>query len=226
MPLAALTAAVGLYARLQISPPWLPQPQGRRVPLLIYGASSAVGCYAVQLAKRSNTHPLICIAGRAKDYLEQFIDPAQGDIILDYRSDDAKLHRNILTALQGENLEMAFDAVSDERSGRITCGVLQAKESKLVQVLPKHLSTANVPEWITTFYSNVVDIHIDLKDFGLVFTRLLAQGLQDGWFKAQPHEVVPGGLSGVENGLRMLKEGKASAVKYVFHIGETPGLER
>jgi NADPH2:quinone reductase len=32
--------------------------------------------------------------------------------------------------------------------------------------------------------------------------------------------VVEGGLEGVEEGLRNLKEGKASAVKYVFKIGE------
>lgn len=44
--------------------------------------------------------------------------------------------------------------------------------------------------------------------------------MQEGWFKGHPFEVVPGGLQGVQTGLRDLKEGKASAVKYVYKIGE------
>jgi len=48
--------------------------------------------------------------------------------------------------------------------------------------------------------------------------------LQEGWFTGHPFEVVPGGLGGVEQALRNLKEGKASAVKYVFRIGETAGI--
>jgi NADPH2:quinone reductase len=41
-----------------------------------------------------------------------------------------------------------------------------------------------------------------------------------------PYEVVPGGLGGVEEGLRRLKEGKVSASKLVFRIEETEGVER
>jgi len=58
------------------------------------------------------------------------------------------------------------------------------------------------------------------------FIRLIGRGLRDGWFKPHPHEVLPGGLAGVETGLRNLKEGKASAVKYVFRIADTPGAEK
>jgi NADPH:quinone reductase len=50
--------------------------------------------------------------------------------------------------------------------------------------------------------------------------RYIARGLAEGFFKPHPHEVIPGGLEGVEKGLRNLAEGKASAVKYVFKIGE------
>jgi len=50
--------------------------------------------------------------------------------------------------------------------------------------------------------------------------------LQEGWFKGHPYEVVPGGLGGVEGALKNLKEGKASAVKYVFRIMETEGVRK
>jgi len=59
-----------------------------------------------------------------------------------------------------------------------------------------------------------------------VMFRFFGRGLQEGWFKGHPYEVVPGGLGGVEGALKNLKEGRASAVKYVFRIGETEGVRR
>lgn len=221
-----MTAAVALYARLNLAPPWLPEGHGQRTPLLVYGASSAVGSYAVQLARRSNIHPLICIAGRSKEHVERLIDRAQGDVVLDYRGGDAALVEAIRAALMGAPLGLAFDAVSDEASSRNICEVLGSAGGKICFVLPEHLSTAGkVPAGVESMYSNVADVHKDLQDFGFVYTRVLAKGLEDRWFVAQPHEVVPGGLNGVEEGLRRLKDGKANAIKYVFRIAETSGLD-
>lgn len=59
------------------------------------------------------------------------------------------------------------------------------------------------------------------KEFGFVFFRFFARGLQEGWFTAHPHEVVPGGLNGIENGLKNMKDGVNSATKYVFKIEDT-----
>jgi len=59
------------------------------------------------------------------------------------------------------------------------------------------------------------------SDFGQAWFTLFGKALKDGWLKAHPPQVVPGGLNGVEEGLKNLKEGKASAVKYVFRIEET-----
>jgi hypothetical protein len=85
LPLAALTAAVGLYAseKLDLPQPW--SPATKPTPLLIYGASSAVGYYVLQLAIKSNLHPLICIAGRASAHVEKLLDKSKGDTVVDYR---------------------------------------------------------------------------------------------------------------------------------------------
>lgn len=83
-----------------------------------------------------------------------------------------------------------------------------------------------VPQGITKTITRVGDVHgtpDDLWEFGFVMSRYISRGLEEGWFKAQPQEVVPGGLGGVEQGLRNLKEGKASAVKYIFKVDETAG---
>ena len=54
---------------------------------------------------------------------------------------------------------------------------------------------------------------------------MFGKGLRDGWLRGHPVTVVPGGLSGVQEGLANLKNGKASATKYVFRIGETSGVK-
>lgn len=79
LPLAILTAVVGLYSsiKLDLPQPW--SPATKPTPLLIYGASSAVGYYVLQLAIKSNLHPLICVAGRAKDHVEKLLDKSKGD---------------------------------------------------------------------------------------------------------------------------------------------------
>ena len=67
-------------------------------------------------------------------------------------------------------------------------------------------------------------MHGPQTDFGAAWFHLFGKGLRDGWFKPHPHTVVPGGLSGVQEALKNLMDGKASATKYVFRIEETPGV--
>lgn len=63
-PLNVCIAATGLYLDLKPLVPWLPAKEP--TPLIVWGATSAVGSYAVQLAVKSNIHPIICIAGSFK----------------------------------------------------------------------------------------------------------------------------------------------------------------
>lgn len=83
LPLTVHTAASGLNLELGLPPPWLPETKA--MPLIIWGAGSAVGADAVQLANRSNIHPLTCIAGESKAFVESMIDRTQGDTTLNYR---------------------------------------------------------------------------------------------------------------------------------------------
>ncbi|KAK5134008.1 hypothetical protein LTR08_007013 [Meristemomyces frigidus] len=225
IPLAAMTAAIALYARLGLPQPWLPAPPGTKIPLIIYGAGSAVGSYAVQLAQRSNIHPLICVAGKAHAHVAALLSPERGDVIVDYRQPAPALVQALRDALAGAKLEHAFDAVSEKGSYENICHVLDPDSGKITLVLPGK-QYAGIPPGVQQSLTRVGDVHADLKDFGYVYFRYMAKGLAEGWFKAQPQEVVAGGLEGVERGLADLKEGRASAVKYVFRIADTPGVGR
>jgi len=220
-----MTAAVGLYLRLDLPPPW--HPATTPTPLIIYGASSAVGFYTLQFALRSNIHPLICIAGRAQDHVKPHLDASKGDTVIDYREGDEAVVKGIKDALKGEKLWYAFDAVSEKGSYQNICQVLEPQGGKITLVLPGK-EYEGIPEGVENSVTRVGCVHGEEadKDFGYVFFRLIARGLQEGWFRAQPQEVVPGGLGGVQQALENLKAGKASAVKYVFRIGETEGVKR
>lgn len=223
LPLAAMTAAVGLYLRLGLPPPWAPDNGDDEVPLVVYGAASAVGAYALQLARRSNIHPLICVAGRSKDHVETLIDRGRGDTVVDYRDGDEAVVAGLKEALAGRELYHAFDAVSEKGSYQNICQVLAKQGSKITLVLPGK-KYDEIPASVEQTLTNVGCVHKDSKDFGFVFFRYFSRGLAEGWLHGQPQELVPGGLGGIQSALEKLKAGKANAVKYVFRIADTEGI--
>jgi NADPH:quinone reductase len=239
IPLAGMTAAVGLYQRLGMPLPWLPAQE--RLPLVIYGASSAVGAFAIKLASLSNIHPLICVAGNGGSFVETLIDRSKGDTIVDYRNNKT-LVADLQTALgKGEKLRYAFDAVSDKGSYQNLAKVLDAHNGKIAVVLARK-KYEGIPDSVKISYTQVGRVHspsypgisgekqllgvLNDEDFGAVMYRFFARGLAKGWFKGHPFKIIPGGLGGIESALRDLKSGKASAVKYVFRIAETDGLQK
>ncbi|KAK0714388.1 chaperonin 10-like protein [Apiosordaria backusii] len=225
LPLAAMTSAIGLYNRLRLSQPWSPEVSQDKVtdiPLLIYGASSAVGIYGLQFALRSNIHPLICVAGSSKDYVASFIDPSKGDVVVDYRDGPEATVDGIKKALGGRELRHVLDAVSLQESIDNIAKVLSTDGGHVTFVLGGEKK--GLREGQEHSITMVGDVHNAHKDFGYVYFRYIARGLEEGWFKPQRVEVVSGGLGGVQKALEDLKKGKASGVKYVMRIEETEGL--
>lgn len=228
VPLAAMTATLSIYQTLALPSPWTKAKEP--LPLVIYGAAGAVGAFAVKLACLSNIHPLICVAGNGADFVETMIDRSKGDTIVDYRGGDDATVEALKKALNGQPLYYALDAVSNETSYINICKVLDIQKGKLCLVLPDK-SYEEIPKTVEWAVTRVGHTHEDIglesgaRLLARAFFRLFTDGLSEGWFKAHPYEVVPGGLEGIQTGLENLRDGKASAVKYVFRIAETPGLE-
>ncbi|OAL57310.1 zinc-binding oxidoreductase-like protein ToxD [Pyrenochaeta sp. DS3sAY3a] len=216
LPLAFMTAAIGLHLRLGLPDPWTPATQP--TPLVVYGGAGAVGAYVIKLAQRANIHPIIAVAGRGAPFVESLIDRSKGDTIVDYRAGDAAVVSGIKDALRGAKLHFAYDAVSEHNSYTNIVQVLEPGGA-LTLVLPGK-QYEGIPESVVQSVTMVGDAHNKDKDFAYVYFRYAGRGLSEGWLRPHPHEVVEGGLEGVERGLKRLKGGEASGVKFVFRVGE------
>lgn len=213
------------------------------MPLIIYGASSAVGFYALQFALKSNIHPLICVAGRAgNDYVLPHLDQSKGDVLIDYRDGEDKVVEALKNAApvsssqDGKRLPIlyAFDAVSDHGSPAQIGKVFAANQASPETPKPRVTFVLAGPkegipldgsvEHSITMVGNA-HRQEEAKEFAHVYYRYISLGLAEGWFKPHRVEVIPGGLGGVKTALENLRDGKASGRKYVMRIGETEGID-
>ncbi|KAF2403013.1 putative quinone oxidoreductase [Trichodelitschia bisporula] len=230
IPLAAYTAAVGLYRNLQLPLPFerADEKSGvAKTPLIINGASSAVGSFALQFALMNpSIGPIVVTAGKSAEHAKQL----GADIIVDYRS--PTISDDFSAALGGKKVHHVFDASNTLQSvkyltpwldpaGRYTCTTGLKK--------PEGDESVELKKWGGWFEQIWVgSVHDDNpaggKLFGGVVSRILEVALKQGTFKPQPYEVIEGGLAGVLDALKRLRDRKGGNEKFVYRIAETPGL--
>ncbi|KAJ5773699.1 hypothetical protein N7457_008595 [Penicillium paradoxum] len=229
VPLAAMTAALGLYQELKLPLPW--SPANKPTPLVVYGAASAVGAFAIKLAQLSNIHPIIAVAGKGAPFVETLISREKGDTIIDYREGDEAIRSGIRNAANGIPVHHAYDAVS-EKGSYVNISAALDTPGKIAVVLPATVDEAY--EDIEIRQIMVGSVHappaegqtLGDKEFGAAIFQFIGRGLAQGWFSGHPHELRKGGLGGIESALKDLAAGKASAVKYVLRIAETEGVQQ
>ncbi|KAJ5943800.1 hypothetical protein N7516_003968 [Penicillium verrucosum] len=229
IPLAAMTAALGLYQELRLPLPWA--PADKPTPLVVYGGATAVGAFAIKFAQLSNIHPIIAVAGKGAPFVETLISREKGDTIIDYREGNDAVHAGIKAIGKKTPIHHAYDAVT-EKGSYATLGAALDAPGKITVILP--VEADNAKEQISIQRTMVGTVHmppaegqtVGDKEFGAAFFQFIGQGLAQGWFSGHPYEVRKGGLGGIEGALKDLQAGKASAVKYVVRIAETEGVQQ
>lgn len=153
----------------------------------------------------------------------------ESDTIVDYRNGDDAVVRGIQEALNGQKLYHEFDAVSDNGSWLNLTKVLNQSDAQIAVVLRPQDDLAgrhgDIPAEIYQSLTSVWDVCGPLHELGYLCCKCFTKGLREGWFKAQPQEIIAGGLEGIEGALEKLQDGSAIAVKCVVRIGETPGVD-
>lgn len=239
IPLAVLTAAFGLFHTLGLPSPWQRIPSGK-IPLVIYGASSAVGAFAIKLAQAADIHPIVAIGSSNSIFVEEFLDGSKGDILIDYRAHDGPvaLREALQHALKDAGVPdgrpfHALDTVSNPETFNTVLANAMAgppksdHRPKIATVLPGlDYSIVDPTVEIEQAYCGLGhegDAH-DVR-FAAALFSMLSWGLEHGWLKGHPYEVRAGGLNGLESALRESKEGKIRAKKLLLKISETPGVQ-
>lgn len=225
IPLAGLTAAASLYANQRLPLPWTPATNA--IPFIVYGASTAVGSFAIKLARNSNIHPIIAVAGKGSHYVESLIDRSKGDTVVDYRGGVEATIKGITSSLDQaghSTVHHAIDTAIVQQSADVLRQCVNPG-GRIDFILPNDFDVSPAVKSVTSVGS--VHNHNEFgnnQDLGFIFSRYFTRALQNNTFSGHPFEVRPGGLEGVEEALKDLKEGKASATKYVFRIADTPEL--
>jgi NADPH2:quinone reductase len=224
IPLAAMTAGVALWRELGAPWPWTPGP---REPIVIYGASSAVGAFAVKLAKIAGLSPVIAIAGNGRKFVESMLDAELGDRVVDYRNGEETTVNAIKTALNGRTVRCTVDAISTSSSQKILGKVVDTATgmAKIATVLP--LNPVDDMQGIQRSFTMSTFVFSDTERadvgansnrwLGATITKLLEMLVTDGSLDGHPYEVIEDGLKGIESGLRRLQSG-SSSVKFVYEL--------
>ncbi|PMD29791.1 GroES-like protein [Hyaloscypha variabilis F] len=243
IPLVTTTAAITLFRRQYLPTPWAPRSStSPPLPLIIYGASSALGTFAIKLARASNIHPIIAISGSSSSHLTPLLDELKGDALVDYRVGVEQMKAAVKEKLNGLEAHHALDAISGKGTWIPVSQMLspstelettylsvvsgankydEADIGKGVEVVYTYSGTVHAGAYLPGMpkHRNVEEVKSD-PEFGYLLFRYLGRMLAVGRFSGHPFVVVPGGLDGVGAGLNLLKTGQARGNKFVFKIGE------
>lgn len=247
VPLVYNTAAVALYRVLGLPTPFTPVPAGKQVGLVVYGASTSVGAMALQLARLSNLHPIIAIAGASTSHITPLLDQSKGDVLLDYRAGPDALLAAAKSALSKSGLdkvEFAIDCVSEGATSETVAKILDQTtgQSSIARVLPVP-ADLSLPHGVKATMTVSTSIFVPAgstpgsavggrefwggeTEFAAAFFRLLERGSERGWLGGLPYEVAEPETqqnewwNAVETGLRKLKAGEARGKKFIVKIGQ------
>jgi NADPH:quinone reductase-like Zn-dependent oxidoreductase len=225
--LGYLTAALNLYKELRLAEPW--NPATETTPLVIYGAASTVGAFAVKLARLSNIHPIIAVAGHGTGFVSSLLDSSKGDVVIDYR----KGSEHVISEIQryAPKAQNVVDAISTPETISLLSSIPNPVNRQLSLVLPPKAPAVNPGIKVTVSFAPLLwepndpsgpdgeeTPNIAPKAFAHIMFRYLSHAQANYLISHHPYEVILGGLEGISRGLKNLRDGQNSARKYILRI--------
>ncbi|KZZ99136.1 alcohol dehydrogenase [Moelleriella libera RCEF 2490] len=221
VPLAACTAWLALFSKGCLS---LNRSQSDGEAVLIWGGSSSVGLYAVQIAAM---HGLDVIATCSKKHHDA-VRKLGAKHTIDYRDEDVVQQIN----KAAPELSYVFDTIGNETSSVTASRAIAGKGGKLCTVRPgkaftekvtKQTTVTDVLVWTAFFKEHAYgdfkwpanrDDHELSAELFEQLPRLLVEG------KVIPNnaQVYAGGLSDVVTGFQEYRDGKISNYKIVYKL--------
>jgi NADPH:quinone reductase-like Zn-dependent oxidoreductase len=215
LPLGLATAAAGLYEADQLALPFPDSAVAEHQVVLVWGASSSVGCNAVQLARASGFAVLATASPRNHDLVrflgaEQVVDYGAGDV-------DEQLVRLIGTrtlagtiAVGAGSLTHAMRIARHTRGSRRISSVYPDPVTRTRALMARARGVHVTTIWGSTPVTSPVG--------PAVFRDYLPAALADGRFvPAPPPEVVGVGLDAIPQAVEAMRRG-VSGRKLVVRV--------
>ncbi|KAG2074185.1 GroES-like protein [Suillus decipiens] len=217
VPLGLDTALVGLYGNdlgAGITPPWVKSVESN-TPIVIFGGSSSVGSYTIQLARLSGFYPIITTASPSNEELVR----GYGATHFFNRNLSGKQLKTAISKVTDSPIRLIYDAISLPETQSVAWELL-ANNGTLVLTL-----SASVKEdegkgrkVVSTFADPNVPQNEELCHSSWA---LVEKWLLEGTIKPNKYEVLPNGLEGIIGGLERMRLGQISGTKLVAHPQET-----
>ncbi|GBE88144.1 chaperonin 10-like protein [Sparassis latifolia] len=226
IPLCLATAGLGLFypENLQASagflPPWREGGRGKYAghPIAIFGGSSSVGQFAIQLSKLAGFSPIIATASL---HNTELLTSQGATHVLDRHLSAAALQAAI-AKITTAPIETVFDVIALQDTQNTAYQVL-APHGKLLLVLGDQVDPAlkakGGDKKIINVFGNT-NVPANRQAGHYLYAQLTAL-LEEGAIKPNHVEVLPGGLAGIPGGLARLQADKVSGAKLIARPQET-----
>ncbi|KAF0327177.1 hypothetical protein GQ607_005660 [Colletotrichum asianum] len=200
LPLASITSWLALFSKDCLA---IPRDGGKDISVLIWGGSSSVGLYAIQIAALHGFKVITTCSPRHFDLVKSL----GAKYAFDYHDDNVV--ESIKQAAPG--LKYVFDTIGNKSSSANTEDV--TKQTKVTDVL---VWTAFLKDH--RYGSFHWQAHEADHQLGTEFFEKLPGWVEEGKIKPNKPKVIPGGLEGVHKGFQEYRDGNISATKLVYAL--------
>jgi len=211
IPLAYVTAAASLADTLGVTFPDVSlTPAQHGTPLLVWGGSSSVGAFGIQLGKLAG-YKVITTASKAN---HEYVRSLGADVVLDYHDSDVV---DKIRNAAGDKLSLVLDAISENGTIEQSAESVTAGSGIVATVLP----VPNKDFGSVKVLVAGARLAFEHPETGKVVYKTFHEHLDTGILIPNPQRIIPGGLNGVEEGWKLGLAGKISAEKLVYRIADT-----
>ncbi|KAK7682473.1 hypothetical protein QCA50_014273 [Cerrena zonata] len=224
IPVGAGAAFVGLYGPKSssggaaLTPFWAEGGRGKYAgkPIVVFGGSSSVGQYVLQLAKLSGFSHIITTAS-AKNAAH--VKSLGATHVVDRSLSPSEIVAEV-KKITSEPVLTVFDAIALADTQTTGYEILASGGTLVLTLAPTIPEDKRVAD--KTIIDTLGSVHVPANhEVSIGFYSNLPQLLLSGELKPNSPEVLPGGLAGIAGGLDRLKNGQVSATKLVVHPPET-----
>lgn len=199
--------------------------------LLIYGGSTSLGLFSIQLAKLSGYKVITTVSPKNFEIAKSL----GADAVIDYKSP------NVVEQIQktaDSSLKFAFDTISDATSQAICVKSLSPSpegtpQGKVVTIQPPNKEARALRDDVVIQHTLIYTALGRSFDYGPTspypastadrehmasWIPKIESLVNSGKLKPNPVKLWPGGLEAVSEGFQYMREGKVSAEKIVYNV--------